>query len=195
MKITIISLDNWGFNNHIAKKLIENGHLVNHIDFNSFLYKYPSVWYKIYNFFLKLLFRKNLKHSYYGQQIIKRLETFGQQDLVLTLKGDFIDRESIQNFKKYTKRSIAFFNDNVRRYPNIANVIPFFDEVFSFEKKDCEKYNLKFIANWIYVNKDILTYENEYEVFNISSKDRRLPIISKIAKELKSKDIKLLKTP
>ena len=189
MKITLISLDNWGFNDFIAKAYRNNNHEVQHINFDSFQYKYPSVWYKIHNFFLKLLFRKNLKHSYYGQQIIKRLETFGQQDLVLTLKGDFIDRESIQNFKKYTKRSIAFFNDNVKRYPNIANVIPYFDEVFSFEKKDCEKYNLKFLTNFIYNEKESTKTQLEYDVFNISSKDKRTPQIIKIAENLKAQGI------
>ena len=39
MKITIISLDNWGFNKHIQDNLEKNGHTVNHIDFNKFIYK------------------------------------------------------------------------------------------------------------------------------------------------------------
>lgn len=189
MKITLISLDNWGFNQHIANAIAEKGHTVHHIDFNSFCYKYPNFFYKVYNFFLKLLFRRNLKHIYYGKEITKRLEAFGKQDIILTMKGDFIASESIKDFKKYTDKSIAFFNDNVRRYPNIANVIPFFDEVYSFEKEDCKKYNLKFITNFIYKEGKTDAVNFDFEVFNISSKDKRTPKIIQIAKRLKEAGI------
>ena len=185
MKITLISLDNWGFNQHIANALTVKGHVVHHINFNSFIYKYPNLLYKIYNFFLKIIFRKNLKHIYYGKEILNRLESFGKQDIILTLKGDFIASDSIRNFKKHTDRSIAFFNDNVRRYPNIANVIPLFDEVYSFEKEDCEKYNLKFITNFIYKEEKLERNDFDYDVFNISSKDKRTPKIIEIAQKLK----------
>lgn len=189
MKITLISLDNWGFNQHIADAMAEKGHTVHHINFNSFLYKYPSLRYKIYNFFLKIFLRKNLKHIYYGKEILKRLESFGHQDIILTMKGDFIDSESIRAFKKHTDKSIAFFNDNVRRYPNIANVIPFFDEVYSFEKEDCKKYGLKFITNFIYKQEVSNNISFKYHIFNISSKDKRSATIIKIAGQLKEKGI------
>lgn len=189
MKITLISLDNWGFNQHIANALAAKGHTVQHINFNAFSYKYPNVLYKVYNFFLKLLFRKNLKHIYYGKEILKRLEGFGRQDIILTLKGDFIASESIKDFKKHTDKSIAFFNDNVRRYPNIANVVPLFDEVYSFEKEDCRKYGMQFASNFIYKESRSDSQDFDYEVFNISSKDKRTPRIIEIAKKLKAEGI------
>lgn len=189
MKITLISLDNWGFNQHIANTLITEGHTVHHINFDSFLYKYPNFFYKIYNFFLKLIFRKNLKHLYYGKEILKRLENLEKQDVILTLKGDFIASESIRDFKKYTDRSIAFFNDNIRRYPNIENVLPLFDEVYSFEKRDCEKFNLKFKTNFIYNSKISKNTTFKYQLFNISSRDKRTTTILDIAKYLKENNI------
>lgn len=189
MKITLISLDNWGFNQHIANTLITEGHTVHHINFDSFLYKYPNFFYKIYNFFLKLIFRKNLKHLYYGKEILKRLENLEKQDVILTLKGDFIASESIRDFKKYTDRSIAFFNDNILRYPNIENVLPLFDEVYSFEKRDCEKFNLKFKTNFIYNSKISKNTTFKYQLFNISSRDKRTTTILDIAKYLKENNI------
>lgn len=189
MKITLISLDNWGFNQHIANAMTEKGHTVQHINFDAFSYKYPNVLYKVYNFLLKAFVRKNLKHIYYGKEILKRLETFGKQDIIITMKGDFIASESIKDFKKYTDKSIAFFNDNIRRYPNIANVMPHFDEVYSFEKDDCKKYNLKFKTNFIYKQEPNTNTSFNYQLFNISSKDRRSSTILKIAKQLKEKGI------
>ena len=190
MKITIISYDNWGFNNYITDILAQKGHVVNHINFHTFKYNYPNIQTKLYNFILKTVFNTNIKNTYYGNEILKKLAEKNEiQDIILTIKGDFIDPKSILEFKKYTKKSIAFFNDSTARCPKIKRVIPIFDEVFSFEKEDCKKYNLNFITNWIYTLETNHKKTEEYQVFNISSKDRRSAFISKIAAILKENKI------
>lgn len=188
--ITLISFDNWGLNKHIATSLESQGHKVKHIDFNSFKYKYPSPLHRIYNFFLKNLFKINLKNLYYGKEIIRQLQENEQkQDIILTIKGDFIDSKSLLEFKKYTKKSVGFFNDNSYRCPKIKQVVSCFDEVFSFEKEDCEKFGLKFASNWIHnLSTENQTSTFEYDVFNISSADKRVPILQNIAKELEDKN-------
>jgi len=192
MRITLISFDNWGLNEGLAKVLKQDGHTVHHIDFHNFIYKYPSFYYKIYNSFLKVFFKKNIKNIYYGKEIIKRLEKIGEkQDLILTIKGDFIDKKYLKQLKNHTKKSIGFFNDSATRCPKINRVASAFDQTFSFEKEDCEKLGLKFAPNWIYEeNRDSNKETFEYKVFNICSKDKRLPVLSKITTELKSKQIK-----
>lgn len=191
MKITLISLDNWGFNEHIAEVLEKKGHVVNQIDFNSFKYKYPNFQTRLYNFFLKKINGKNLKNIYYGKEIIYRLQQINEkQDIILTIKGDFIDTQYLSELKKYTYKSIAFFNDNTTRCPKIIPAIRCFDKVFSFEKEDCEKYHLNFVSNWIYLENKVQKIKNfKFEVFNISSKDSRLPIIRRIVKNLESNKI------
>ncbi|HSD06763.1 hypothetical protein [Flavobacterium sp.] len=189
MKITIISFDNWGFNNHLAANLKKEGHTVRHIDFSNFIHEYPNFLYRYHNFFLKTIFKKNRKNIFYGNEIIKKLKENNEiQDIILTIKGDFIDPKCILNFKQYTKKSIAFFNDSTTRCPKIIRVIPNFDEVYSFEKEDCNKYNLKFVTNWIYEtnkNTNEAAEDNfKYQIFNISSIDKRLPVLSKIATQL-----------
>lgn len=193
MRITLISHDNWGYNNNIVVALEKKGHIVHHIDFSTFKYSYPNFGFKIYNFFLKALFKKNLKNIHFGKEINRRLHQSQEiQDVILTIKGDWIDPDEVINLKKYTKKSIAFFNDNINRCPKILKVIPHFDEVYSFEKEDCEKYNLKFITNWIFQEEhpNTTTESFDYDVFNISSKDKRFKTISKIADELKLKNIR-----
>ena len=190
MKITLISHDDWGFNRQIADELERKGHVVTNINFSTLKYKYPNFFYRIYNFFLKAFLKKNLKNIHFGKQIIQILEKNKEkQDVILTIKGDFIDPQCVLEFKKFTNKSIAYFNDNIYRCPKIVRVIPNFDEVFSFEKEDCEKYNLKFITNWIYTTKLEINKPFEYQLFNISSKDKRFSVISKIAADLKSKGI------
>jgi hypothetical protein len=190
MKITIISYDNWGLNSNLINTLKHQDHIVHHINIFDFKYKYPNIASKLYNFILKTFFNKNIKNIYYGNEILRKLKENNEiQDVILTIKGDFIDSEKILEFKKYTKKSIAFFNDSITRCPKIKKVLTCFDEVYSFEKEDCNKYNLKFITNWIY---PIQIRENnnvQCQVFNISSRDNRLPIISKIGLILKELNI------
>lgn len=190
MKITVISYDNWGLNEHMKNVLAENRHIVRHINFFEFKHKYPNFRLKLYNFILKTIFRKNIKNFYYGKEILKKLaENNELQDVILTIKGDFIDPKSILEFKKFTNKSIAFFNDSSTRCPKIKRVISSFDEVYSFEKNDCEKYNLQFITNWIYPIKAQNQSKEQFQVYNISSKDNRLIILSRIAQILKTNNI------
>jgi hypothetical protein len=190
MKITIISFDNWSFNIHIVTALKNEGHCVRHIDFNNFTYKYPNALFRYYNFILKTIFKKNIKNIHSANEILKKLEENNQiQDIILTIKADFIDPKSILKFKKYTTKSIAYFNDSTTRCPKIKRVIPCFDNIYSFEKEDCKKYNLKFITNYIYPIQINSNQKAAYQIFNISSKDKRSPIISKIAAFLKEKNI------
>lgn len=191
MKITIISYDNWGLNNHLKNALEQKGHTVCHINFFEFKYKYPDFKTKLYNFILKTVTNKNIKNTYYGNEILKKLgENPEIQDIILTIKGDFIEPKSILEFKKFTKKSIAYFNDSISRCPKIKQVASAFDEVYSFEKGDCKKHNLNFITNWIYPIKTNHTNNEKYQVYNISSKDKRTAILSKIASILKEKKIK-----
>lgn len=190
MKITIISYDNWGLNAHIVTNLKSADHSVQHINLYNFIYKYPNTFYKIYNFILKTIFKKNLKNIYYGNEILKKLKENNEiQDIILTIKGDFIDPEKILEFRKYTKKSIAFFNDSTSRCPKIKGVLNNFDEVYSFEKEDCKKYKLKFIPNWIYPIVKNSEQNYQHQLFNISSKDKRSSVISEIASILKEKNI------
>ena len=190
MKITIISYDNWGLNEHLKNALVQKGHTVQHINLFNFKHKYPNFQSKLYNFILKTIFNKNIKTFYYGNEILKRLKENNEiQDIILTIKGDFIDPKSILTFKKFTKKSIAFFNDSITRCPKIKQVIPNFDEVYSFEKEDCKKFKLKFITNWIYPTQ-ISSNENEkFQVYNISSKDKRSILLTKIARILKENKV------
>lgn len=185
MKICLISFDNWGFNNYIADCLIQEGHTVSIIDFSKFNFKYPHLIYRVYNSFLKFFLNKNLKTFYYGERIINELDKLNnKQDVILTIKGDFIAPKYAIKIKKYTHNSIAFFNDSTKKCPKILQVLDCFDEVYSFDKNDCEKYNLKFKSNFIYETSIQKNIKNEFDLFYISSFDKRYKTIENISKIL-----------
>ena len=188
MKICIVSYDNNKQNSTLVNHFLSKGFNVEHIDFYSFRYRYPNFLFRIYNAFLKVFKHKSIKKIYYGQEIIKKLSLMEKQDLIITLKGDFVDPDYLRMMKKYTNRSVAFFNDPVSHYPRIKDVYQCFDESFSFEKKDCQKYGMTFLTNWIFT-KELSKSSDRYWVYNISSMDHRFPILDRIAKALKDRKI------
>ncbi len=188
MKICIVSYDNNKQNNTLVEYFQSKGFDVQHIDFFSFRYRYPNFLYRIYNAFLKVFRHKSIKKIYYGKEIIKKLSTMEKQDLIITLKGDFVDPDYLKQMKNFTNRSVAFFNDPVSHYPRIKDVYQCFDETFSFEKKDCEKYGMTFLTNWIFTS-ELNQSDGKYWVYNISSMDHRFPILDKVGKALKERNI------
>ncbi|WP_055445438.1 hypothetical protein [Lacinutrix himadriensis] len=190
MKITLIGLDKWKFNQFICDELMKQNHEVHHINFDAFLYKYPSFFHKGINFFLKTFFNYNMKRVHLNKHILKNLEAIGKQDKILIIKGDNLSKKTLKHIKKnYTNELIAFFNDSFSRYPRMKKVQNVFDTVFSFERKDVEQFDFHFVSNYIYfpIEKFHADKAFEYDIFNISSLDKRentLPIIANYFKSL-----------
>lgn len=185
MKITLITLDNWGFNSLIVNELKEQGHIVQHIDFDKFLYRYPTKIQRVKNFFRKTFLKRNVKKEHLHVEILKRLDSLELQDIIFMVKADYLLPKTIKAIKPYCTKFISFFNDNYKRAPNIKNIYSYFDAVFSFEKEDVKRFNFKFITNFIYKELPVTAGSEETSVFNISTYDlKRLQIIEKIANKL-----------
>lgn len=188
--ILLITYDNWGFNQYIADALEVKGYEVKHINFHHFRYTYPNIGYKTLNFFTKNTGLLNLKHIHYNDVILKELEDFQKIDISIYIKADFLSPKTIEAINKKSEKSVLIISDSINRYPKTKNILSLFDQVFSFEKKDCEKYNLIFKTNFIYKYAENSTAEFKYKVFNISSLDNRFPVFQKIAKYLHELNIK-----
>ena len=185
MKITLITLDNWGFNAYVVQELMNQGHDVNHIDYDKFRYEYPSNWKRISNFISKTILRKNIKKEVLHQEILKRIDVLEKQDVILMIKADYLLPKTIKKIKPKCDRFISFFNDNYKRAKNIKNVYPYFDRVFSFEKEDVKSFNFQFITNFIYRELPLNQKQLNTALFNVSSYDlERLKIIESIAHQL-----------
>ncbi|MBW7675747.1 hypothetical protein [Chryseobacterium chendengshani] len=182
--ILLITYDNWGFNQYIADALEAKGHEVKHINFHHFRYKYPNLGYKIFNFFTKNTGILNLKHQHYNSVILKEIEKLNKIDTSIYIKADFLSPETIKAINKKSEKSVLIISDSINRYPKTKKILTLFDKVFSFEKKDCEKYNLIFKTNFIYNYVEHIPEVFKYKVFNISSLDNRFPVFQKIAKYL-----------
>lgn len=190
MKITIISLDKWGYNNFIAEELIKKGHEVTHIDFFKFKYEYPNFLAKIGNFFLKTLFNYNLKREHLNKKLSTLLESKDKQDAILIIKGDNLSVKTLKKIKKKTDTLIAFLNDSTSRYPRMKKVYPYFDKVYSFDPDDVRNFNLSLITNYIYFDYKTVKNDNiEYDVFNIGTLGKRVNIIPNLAEYFKKNNL------
>src|SRR5690554_7065322 len=75
--------------------------------------------------------------------------------------------------------------------PLPSDKITYFDKIYSFDKNDCEKYQFKFITNFIYIPKEEIKPNFDLKVFTIQSKSQdRMHTINKIADELDRLSIK-----
>lgn len=182
--ILLITFDNWGYNQYIADALERKSYEVKHINFHQFQYKYPNFFYKALNFFTKNLKILNLKKKYYNDIILNELKNIEKIDTVIYIKADFLSPKTIKKINDKSKKSVFLISDSINRYPETKKILYLFDKVFSFEKKDCKKYNLSFKTNFIYNYSDKTPTEFKYKVFNISSFDKRFPIIKNIAEAL-----------
>jgi len=190
MKITIVNIDNWGFNKFIKDELEKRAVELNFIDLNKEQYQYPTKFHKVFNFFSKLFFDFNLKREHLNSFLFKKIKNIEKQDTILVIKGDFLCKNAIRLLNSKTDNLIIYFNDSFKRYPRMKKIYPFFDTVYSFEPKDVKKYKLQFISNYIYFNLDIKKdTKSKYQVFNISSLDKRDEVMPKIAAYLKSNNI------
>lgn len=188
--ILLITYDNWGFNQYIADALETKNYEVKHINFHSFRYKYPSFYHKALNFFTKNLGISNLKHIHYNEVILDQIKSIKSIDTSIYIKADFLSKETIEAVNKKSRQSVLIISDSINRYPKTKNILSLFDKVFSFEKKDCKKYNLRFKTNFIYKTIENAPENHKYKVFNISSFDNRFHVIKKISKALYEMKIK-----
>ncbi|PID70907.1 MAG: hypothetical protein CR985_02540 [Flavobacteriales bacterium] len=187
MKITVISLDQWGYDRYIVDELKRRKNIeVNHIDFSKYKYEYPSFFHRIYNFLAKTIAKHNIKKAYIHKKINERLADLPVQDQILMVKADHLLPQKIHQIKKHTHKFIAYFSDSIAKCPKIKKMHHLFDEVYSFEKKDAEKYNFNFITNYIYKVVKTDKKNIKYSVFNVGAYDKRINIIEKIALRLDS---------
>lgn len=185
MKITVLAPYTFGYIDALVEKLQEyDGVEVTFIQFQDFRYEYKSIFDRVYNFILKLTHTGNLKKNYISQQVKNKVAQLDYQDYILIIRPDKLENDLLRWLKKYTDNLISYYFDAIGKFPRKANIIKYFDEVYSYEKSDISDYNLKFITNFIpSEDKPVQSIENG--VFNISSRDERVLVMQKIARQLK----------
>ncbi|MGB3590407.1 MAG: hypothetical protein WBA16_01860 [Nonlabens sp.] len=190
MNITILGLDQWGYNKYVATALEENGHTVRYINYHKLKYKYPGVIQKTGNFVTKTLFNYNFKRVHLEKALIALLDKAKQQDRIIVIKGDELSLNTLKFLKTKTDRLIAFFNDSITRYPRLKKIAPLFDKVYSFDPEDVAGHDYELLTNYIYFDPSKKSSKKtKYNIFNISSISQRGNQINNFAQYFQKNEI------
>ncbi|MBV6878433.1 hypothetical protein NG800_000280 [Epilithonimonas ginsengisoli] len=187
-KITIIYPFAYGYIDLVVKELKSHSNItVTEIKTDTIKYQYPNPFAKTWNGITKL-FGKNIKKEYFRNQILGQVRE--KQDITFIIRPDLFDVSLLEKLKKKTENFIAYYYDSCKKYPKQVDLIPFFDEIYSYENEDIEKYNFIETSNFIY-DESIVTEDIRYDIFNISSYDSRIDEINRIANALSDAGLKI----
>lgn len=190
MKITVLSLDLYGFNEFIAKELQKKEIDVTYINSAEFKYNYKNFTERSKNFLSKTFFKRNLKKLKQTEFVLNKISN-DIQDVTLVIDPAHFNHTILKEIRKKSKKLIAYNYDSMVQLPLPSDKITYFDEIYSFDKNDCEKYQFKFITNFIYIPKEEIKPNFDLKVFTIQSKSQdRMHTINKIANELDRLSIK-----
>jgi len=149
-------------------------------------FRYKNLFQRVQNFFLRLFLGKELRQILESDRIKNLFPELGQHDVIFMIRPDWLTDEDLNYIKSFTKKFIAHYWDSIRRFPRKAEIIHFFDRVYSFDRLDAEKYDLCFLANYIFEESNHV--EHDYQFFNISTyDDYRFPLLENLARYLKKK--------
>lgn len=187
-KICIISFDHWNYDHHIVTTLQKKGIDAFHIKIGA--YKHKSLSTRITNSLNKIFLGKNPKLIKRQEFILEELKKRGIQDQILVLNPEIIDLKYHLEIKKMTRKYIAYLYDSVDRYSVEHLLDNVFDEIYSFDIKDIERFGFKETSNYNYIsNFEKKDNKIEQDVIYIGSFDNRMDILEKLGSLLKSKEI------
>lgn len=183
-KILVVAPYAFGYTYHIQQALSENEEVeatILYLDQPAFSYR--NTFHKIQNFLSKTFFGKNLKKTFVKDRLRASITALDVQDIVFIIRPDMLDDELLTFIKDRTKKFIAYYYDSTSRFPRKAEIIPFFDTVYSYDREDVENFGLQFLTNYIFEESNEKDYK--YQFFNISTNDYRFPFLENLAAYLK----------
>ncbi|MCT3835148.1 hypothetical protein HZQ12_15485 [Elizabethkingia anophelis] len=180
-KITLIYPFAYGYIDFVVQELqLNQDILITDIKTDSIKYIYPNKLVKLWNGITKL-FGSNLKKKYFNQQILQQIKE--KQDIIFIIRPDLLEISLLKILKENTDSFIAYYYDSCKKYPRQLDISSFFDEIYSYETEDIEKYNFLEASNFIY-DETIQPQQIEYDIFNVSSYDSRIDEINDVSKIL-----------
>lgn len=139
-------------------------------------------------FFICKIFGKRFKEFIINQKIKKNLKN-QLIDFLLVVGGQDLYKKNILYIIKNSiiRKKILYLWDNIERVKNFQEIQGFFDRIYSFDYKDCEKYNLNYRPTFYSKRLEKLKNEDLEEDINIFFigiyRKNRLNIVKKMYKD------------
>ncbi len=183
-RVLLVTFDMSGYYDAVRDELKSRYAEVDYYNTATLSYRYRNLGEKLHSAVYKLFTGKKLKNYLKLRQLTDAV-TSNHYDIALIVRPDLFFDSQLVAIRKSSHRMIAYYHDSVNNIPRKKDVIHYFDQVWSYEKADVEKYNLKFIPNFIYFRPqtDLAAPRG---AFSVASFDYRFPALEKVAEQLKS---------
>lgn len=185
-KVLFITFDMSGYYDSVYEELKSRYTQVDYYNTATFKYKYKNLLQKVQAFFYKVGTGKKLKNYYKCMHLINNAACI-EYDITIVIRPDVLFDSQLKVLRSVSKRFIAYYHDSINNIKRKKDVISFFDAVYSYEKKDVQDYNLKFITNFIYFDGKEID-DQQPGAFSVMSDDYRVATLKKLADYLKGKD-------
>lgn len=191
-KIAIIATHSFGYIDFLVNKLESYQNVdLTYINIDAIPFTYKNKLSRIKNAILKLLSFSGLKEKNRTNFIKNTFSGEKKFDQVLIIRPDKLEKEALIFLRENTIKMTSFFFDGIENFVDQKKTLSYFDTIYSYDKKDVEDYNFKFLTNYIYDDK-IEKKEIKNLAFNISSFDKRFYFLEKIASYLTQNKIPFL---
>jgi len=200
MKILYIGYKFYGYENEIIEKLKKENEV-------TFLDYTPSFFKMVLLKVIRIIFGNALWERYLShevekslrKEIIKRSEK-EDIDILFVIAWSFLKRENLvylENFYKFKKKKLYLWDD-IGKIKNFFEYKDYFDEIYSFDRRDCKNFNLKYRPTFYSERLKFLKKENEIKyIFSFIGEYslRRSDLLKKIVQDYKKSFIYLYYSP
>lgn len=170
-KILFIAPDYYGFNEIVFDGLKKySGCKVTHINATA-KYQYKNWQEKVYNFFLKTFFRKNIKNLKKGEHI-RNIILNDWYDILVVNAPYILSDDNLKLALGRAKHSKVVFWDSMEKIPMQKDYIHLFDECFSFDREDCKQYHCQEITNFYFIEKNESHFN--FDISYLATYDHRI---------------------
>lgn len=176
------------------KKLIEDelGYKVIYLDIGKYKYNYSSWIEKLWsNLYYKNFKKESLKNIKLSNMLINEVKKIKENyDIIFYIRPQGELKQFVEFLSTLKKKMICHQWDTMSSLKGIEEKLPLFDKKSTFDPIDAKEYGMKFLPNfYTEINKE---EKIEYDIFTVQSYDYRVPLLEKIAKNLKEKNRKYL---
>lgn len=156
-------------------------------------YSYENKRERLFNDLLyKPFFRKNLKEEKFTKKMIEKIEKIRNIETIFCIRPDKMNHNIMEYLRSKNIKMIVHHWDSISFIRKQEEYLKYFDIKSTFDKREAEKYNMKFIPHF-YIKDNILkSKEKKYDFFTVMKLDKRIDKIEKLAKKLKEKGKKYL---
>lgn len=182
--IAIITTHSFGYIDFLVEKLNLNENVdLTYINIDAIPFLYKNKFSRIVNFILKLVLLPGLKEQNRTNFIKNRISDKEIFDQILIIRPDKLRKDVLGFLRKNSGQLTCFLFDGIENFKSQKKTITYFDSIYSYDKRDVEKFNFQFLTNYIYDDK-IAQNTIVNKAFNISSFDNRFPLLEKLANYL-----------